>query len=90
MRCRTKCWRIDSELRIEGMLTGRIRSLSSRSGKALCWSRIAEVPLQGLKSAVAFVLCTCAGVSELLAYDEWRGLLSPQKRHSLRPENGAK
>ena len=52
----------------------RVRCLSSRSGQASCLSRIARVPLQGLKSAVAFVLCTCAGVSELLAHDEWGGV----------------
>ena len=48
-------------------MTGRVRSLSSRSGQASCLSRIAGVPLQGFTSAVAFVLYTCAGVSELLA-----------------------
>ena len=70
-------------------MTGRVRSLSSRSGQAPCWPRIVEVPLQGLKSAGAFVLCICSGVSERLAHDEWGGLLFPQKRHFLRPENGA-
>ena len=34
-------------------------------------ARIAEVPLQGLKSAEVFVLCIRARVSELLAHDEW-------------------
>ena len=52
-------------------MTGRVRSLSSRSGQAPCWPRIAEVPLQGLKTAGAFVLGTCAGVSERLAHDGW-------------------
>ena len=28
-------------------------------------------------------------IPELLGHDEWGGLLSPQERHSLRPENGA-
>ena len=54
-------------------MTGRVRSLSSRSGQAPCWPRIAEVPLQGLQSVGAFVLCTRAGVSERLAHDEWGG-----------------
>ena len=54
-------------------MTGRVRSILSRSGQASCLSRIAGVPLQGLMSVVAFVLCTCAGVSELLAHDEWEG-----------------
>ena len=39
--------------------------------QALCWPRIAEIPLQGLKSAEVLVFCTRAGISELLAYDEW-------------------
>ena len=39
--------------------------------QALCWPRIAEMPLQGLTSAVALVLCIHTGVSELLAHDEW-------------------
>ena len=41
--------------------------------QALCWLRIAEIPLQGLVSAVALVLCIHTGVSELLAHDEGRG-----------------
>ena len=41
--------------------------------QALCWPRIAEIPLQGLVSAVALVLCIHTGVSELLAHDEWGG-----------------
>ena len=45
-------------------------------------SRIAGVPLQGLKSAVVFVLCTCAGVSELLAHDEWGGSSFPSEKAS--------
>ena len=61
-------------------MTGRVRSLSSRSGQALCLSRIAGVPLQGLKSAAAFVLCTCAGVSELLVHDEWKGSSFPSEK----------
>ena len=56
-----------------GVVTGRVRSVSSRSGQALCWPSVAEVPLQSLKSAVALVLCLCAGGSEQLAHDEWRG-----------------
>ena len=53
----------------EGCDTGRVRSVSSRSGQALCWPSVAEVPLQALKSAVALVLCMCAGGSEQLAHD---------------------
>ena len=85
----TRCGRIDCEVRTEGVVTGRVRSLSSRSGQALCWPRIAEIPLQGLTSAIALVLCIHTGVSELLAHDEWGGPLSPQERHFLRPEDGA-
>ena len=51
-------------------MTGRARLLSSRSGQAMCWPRIADVPLQGHKPAVALALCIHAGVSELLAHDE--------------------
>ena len=76
----TKCWRIGYEARTEGVATGRVRSLSSRSGQASCLSRIARVALQGLKSAVAFVLCTSAGVSELLAHDEWGGSSFPSEK----------
>ena len=61
-------------------MTGRVRSLSSRSGQASCLSRIAGVPLQGLKSAAAFVLCTCAGVSGILVHDEWRGSYVPSEK----------
>ena len=43
------------------------------SAQALCWPRIAEIPLQGLVSAVALVLCIHTEVSELLAHDEWGG-----------------
>ena len=39
----------------EGVVTDRVRSKSSRSGRDLCWPSIAEVPLQALKSAVALV-----------------------------------
>ena len=77
-------------------MTGCVRSLSLRSVQALCWPRIAEIPLQRLTSAVALVLCIhtgfCidAGFSGLLAHDEWGGgLLSPQERHSLRPKTRA-
>ena len=49
----------------------------SRSGQSLCWPRIAEIPLQGLTSAVAVVLCIHTGVSELLAHDEWEGSSFP-------------
>ena len=69
-------------------MAGRVRSLSSLSGRVSCWLRIVETPLQGLKSAEAFLFCTRAGVSGLLAHDEWGGLLFLQKRHSLHPENG--
>ena len=34
------------------------------------WPSVSEVPLQALKSAVALVLCICAGDSEQLAHDE--------------------
>ena len=77
----TKCGRIGCEVRTEGVVTGRVRSLSSRSGQALCWSRIiAEIPLRGLTSAVALVLCIHTGVSELLAHDEWGGVFLPLRK----------
>ena len=71
-------------------MAGRVCSLSSRSEQALSWPKIAEIPLQGLKSAEAFVFRTRAEVSELLAHDEsGGGLLFLQKTHSLRPEHVA-
>ena len=54
-------------------MTGHVRSESSRSGQALCWPNVAEVPYQVLKSAGALVLCIGAGGSEQLAHDEWGG-----------------
>ena len=45
----------------EGVVKDRVRSESSRSGQALCWPSIAEVPLQALKSAVALVLLRRGG-----------------------------
>ena len=77
------------EKRTEEVVTGRVRSVSSRSGQSLCWSSVAEVPLQALKSAVELVLCICAGVSEQLAHDGWGGSSFLLERHSLRPENRA-
>ena len=47
--------------------------ISAIWAQALCWPRIAEIPLQGLVSAVALVLCIHTGVSELPAHDEWGG-----------------
>ena len=73
----TKCGCIGCEARTEGVVTGRVRSFSSRSGQALCWPRIAEIPLQGLTSAVALALCIHTGVSELLAHDERGGSSFP-------------
>ena len=51
--------------------------ITSRSGQALCWPRIAEIPLQGLTSAIALVLCIHTGVSELLGHDGWEGSSFP-------------
>ena len=73
----TKCGRIGCEVRTDEVVAGRNRSLSSRSGQALCWPRIAEIPLQELTSAVALLLCIRTGISELLAHDEWGGSSSP-------------
>ena len=67
-----KSWQVAREGRTEGVVSGRVRSLSSRSGQASCWPRIAEVSLQGLNSAGAVVSGTRAGVSERLAHNEWR------------------
>ena len=61
------------EGRTEGVVTGRVHSVSSRSGQSLCWPSVAGVPLQVLKSAVALVLCIGAGGSEQLVHDEWEG-----------------
>ena len=66
-----KRWPVVREGRTERVVTGRVRSLSSRSGQASCWPRIPEVPLQGLNSVGTFVSGTRAGVSERLAHDEW-------------------
>ena len=70
-------------------MTGRVRFESSRTGQALCLPGVAELPFQGLSSAVALVLCNGAGGSEPLAHDEWGGLLPYVGRHSLRPGDGA-
>ena len=64
-------------------MTGCARSSSSRSGHPSCWSRIAGVPLRGLKAATAFVLCMCAEVSELLAHDEGGGEFFPLRKGIL-------
>ena len=61
-------------------MTGRVRSISSRSGQAPCWPRIAQVPLQGLNSEGAFVSGTRAGVSERLAHDKWVGSYFPSEK----------
>ena len=61
-------------------MTGRVRSLSSRSGQAPCHPRIAEVPSQGLNSAGVFVSGTRAGVPERPVYDEWVGSSFPSER----------
>ena len=55
---------------IRGGGDGRVRSLSSLSGQALCWPKIVERSLQELTSAVALVLCIHTGVYELLVCDE--------------------
>ena len=54
-------------------MTGRVRSVSSRSRQSLRWPNAAEVPYRVLTSAVALVLCIGAGGSEHLAPDEWGG-----------------
>ena len=60
--------------------------------QALCWPRIAEIPLQGLTSAVALVLCIHTGVSELFADDEWGGssflLEKDSQRHAREERRG--
>ena len=73
----TKGGRTGCEVRTDGVVTDRVRSLSSRSGQALCWPRIAKISLQGITSAVALVLCIYTGVSELLGRDEWGGSSFP-------------
>ena len=54
----TKCGRIGCGVRTEGVVTGRVRSLSSRSGRL---PRIAEIPLQGLTSTVALAYASVLG-----------------------------
>ena len=61
-------------------MAGRVRSLPSLSGQASCWPRNAAIPLRGLKSAEAFLFCTRAGVSGLLAHDEWGWPSFPPKK----------
>ena len=56
-----KAFSASCERGTEGVVTDRVRSESSRSGQALCWPSIAEVPLQALKSAVAVVLLRRGG-----------------------------
>ena len=58
-------------------MTCCVRSLSSRSGRALCWPKLGEIPLQGLTAAVALVLCIHTEVSELLAHDKRGGSFFP-------------
>ena len=43
-----KAFSASCERGTEGVVTDRVRSESSRSGQALCWPSIAEVPLQAL------------------------------------------
>ena len=52
------------------VVTGRVHSVSSRSGQSLCWPSVAGVPLQALKSALALVLRIGARGFEQLAHDE--------------------
>ena len=89
MSSRTNCWRIDCEVGTSGVVTGRVRSLSSRSGQTPCWPRIAEVPVQRLKSAGSFVYALMPGFLSGLHMMSEGGSLFPQKRQFLRSENGA-
>ena len=68
--------------RTEGVVTGRVRLLSSRSRQAVCWPRFAEISLQGFTSAFALVLCIHTGVSELLAHDKC-GVFFPLRKGIL-------
>ena len=56
-----KAFSASCERGTEGVVTDHVRSESSRSGPALCWPSITEVPLQALKSAVALVLLRRGG-----------------------------
>ena len=78
-----ECGHISCEVLTEKVVTGRVRSLSSRSGQALCWLRIAEIPLRGLTSPVALVLCIHTAISELLGHDEWGGGFFPPRKAVL-------
>ena len=58
-------WRIGREVRTEGVVTGRVRSLSSRSGQTPHWPRISEVPLQAYRQVhlcYALVLGSLSGL----------------------------
>ena len=60
-------------------MAGRVRSLSSLSGQASCWPRIAEIPLQGLKSAEAFSFALVLGSLGSLSMMNEGGLVSFRK-----------
>ena len=82
--------RKSSEQGTEGVVTGRVRSESSRTGQALGWPGLAGVPFQELNSASVLVLCNGAGGSDPLAHDECGGGLLPYVVwHSLRQGDGA-
>ena len=54
-------------------MIGHVIPESSRTRKALDWPGLAGLPLEGLNSAVASVLCNDARGSLPLDHDEWRG-----------------
>ena len=81
-------WRIGREVRTEGVVTDRVRSLSSRSGQAPYWPRIAEVPLQAYQQVH---LCYALVLGSLSGLPMMSGgvFVSLRKMHFLCPENDA-
>ena len=77
----TKCGHVGCKVLTEGVVTGRVRLLSSRSGQALYLLRIAEIPLQGLTSAVALVLCIHVSLSCLVTMNG--GVFFPPRKGVL-------
>ena len=60
-----KAFSASCERGTEGVVTDGARSESSRSGQALCWPSIAEVPLQALKSPLRWSCFGEAAVADL-------------------------
>ena len=73
----------------EGVVTGRVRSESSRTGQALGWPGLAGLPSQGLIQLWHWCYVTVLGALSFLPLMSEGGLLPYVGRHSLRPGDGA-